>query len=235
MTERNRAPARTAARHDSALTLILLWLSGAALRLTILAVPPVLPRVTAELDLSANNISLLTGLPPLLFALAALPSAVLIARVGPVSTLLVGLLLNALGAAARGFVDSALGLEAATALMCLGIAVMQPALPTLVRTWAPRRIGFATAVYTNGLLVGELIPVAWVPQPVLPLLGDGWRASLAIWALPVLATALLVAALGRRPEPTASSTQPRWWPNWRDGRVWRLGLMLGGVNATYSA
>ncbi len=232
MTERNRAPARTAARHDFALTLILLWLSGAALRVTILAVSPVLPRVTAELGLSATNIGLLTGLPPLLFALAALPSAVLIARVGPVSTLLVGLLLNALGAAARGFVDSALGLEAATALMCLGIAVMQPALPTLVRTWAPRRIGFATAVYTNGLLVGELIPVAWVPQPVLPFLG-GWRASLAIWALPVLATALLVAALGRRPEPTASGTQPRWWPDWRDARVWRLGLMLGGVNAVY--
>ena len=191
---------RSVARGELALAVLLLWFSGAALRATILALPPVLPRVTGELALSATDIGLLTGLPPLLFAMAALPSAVLIARVGAVPTLVAGLLLNALGAAARGFADSALGLDAATALMCLGIAVMQPALPTLVRAWAPSRIGFATAVYTNGLLVGELLPVAWTHQPALPLLGDGWRASLAIWALPVLATALLVATFGRRLE-----------------------------------
>jgi len=134
---------------------------------------------------------------------------------------------------ARGFVGSALELDAATTLMCLGIAVMQPTLPSLVRAWVPGRISFATAVYTNGLLLGELIPVAWVPDPVLPVLGGGWRASLAVWALPVLATALLVAVLGRRPQPMAGAARPRWWPDWRDARVWRLGLLLGGVNATY--
>ena len=223
----------TGAASDFALALVLLWLSGAALRATILAVAPVLPRITAELNLSASNIGLLTGLPPLLFALAAVPSAALIARFGAVSTLVAGLLLNAFGAAARGLAGSALGLDATTVLMCLGIAVMQPALPPLVRAWAPARIGFATAVYTNGLLVGELVPVAWVPRLVLPLVGGGWRASLAVWALPVLATALLVAALGRRPTPAAGAAPPRWWPDWRDARVWRLGLMLGGVNATY--
>ena len=220
-------------RRDFALALVLLWLSGAALRATILAVAPVLPRITAEFDLNATNIGLLSGQPPLLIALAAVPSAVLIARFGAVSTLVAGLLLNAFGAAARGVAGSALGLDTATALMCLGIAGMQPAMPPLVRAWAPARIGFATAVYTNGLLVGELIPVAWVPQPVLPLVGGGWRASLAIWALPVLATALLVAAMGRRPTPAKGAAPPRWWPDWRDARVWRLGLMLGGVNATY--
>jgi MFS transporter, CP family, cyanate transporter len=120
--------------------------------------------------------------------------------------------------------------------MCLGVALTQPALPPLVRAWAPARIGFATAVYTNGLLVGEVIPVAWVPQPALPVIGGGWRAALAVWALPVLATALLVAALGRRPEPAAGSAgapPAPWWPDWRDARMWRLGLMLGGLNAAY--
>lgn len=213
-------------------TLVLLWFSGAALRATILALPPVLPRVTAELGLDATDIGLLTGLPPLLFALAAVPSAALIARFGAVSALLAGLFLNAVGAAARGLAPGALALQAATAIMCAGVAVMQPALPPLVRTWAPTRIGFATAVYTNGLLVGELAPVAWVPQPVLPVVGGGWRASLVVWALPVLVAALLLFVLGRRPV-TAGAAAARWWPDWRDGRVWRCGLLLGGVNATY--
>jgi len=133
MTEPNQTPPRPAARHDFALALVLLWLSGAALWATILAVPPVLPRVTADFGLNATDVGLLIGLPPLLFALVALPSAVLIARFGAVSTLVAGLLLNALGAAARGFAGSALGLDATTALMCLGVAVMQPALPPLVR------------------------------------------------------------------------------------------------------
>ena len=213
-------------------TLVLLWLSGAALRVTILALPPVLPLVTAELGLHATDIGLLTGLPPLLFALAAVPSAALIARFGAVPTLLAGLVLNALGAAARGLAPGAPALEAATALMCLGIAVMQPALPPLVRTWVPTRIGSATAVYTNGLLVGELVPIVWVPEPVLPLVGGGWRAALMVWALPVLAAALLVAVLAQRPRATDAPTTG-WWPNWRDARVWRCGLLLGGVNATY--
>ncbi len=172
---------------------MLLWLSGAALRVTILAVPPVLPRIAAELDLSATDIGVLSGLPSLLFALVALPSAVLIGRFGALSALVAGLIVNAVGAAARGFAGNVAELDATTALMCSGIALMQPALPSLVRERAPTRIGLATAIYTNGLLLGELIPVSWVPRPVLPLIGDGWRASLAVWALPVLATALLVA------------------------------------------
>lgn len=211
--------------------MVLLWLAGTALRSTILALPPVLPRVTDDLALNAANIGLLTALPSLLFALAAVPGAVLVARIGPVPTLVTGLVLNALGAAARGLVTSGFGLEAATAFMCLGVAVMQPALPPLVRSWAPSRIGFATAVYTNGLLVGEVVPTAWVPQPVLPVFGGGWRASLVLWALPVLVTALLMFVFGRR--RAASAPVTAWWPNWEDWQVWRLGLMLGGVNATY--
>ena len=38
--------------------------------------------------------------------------------------------------------------------------MMQPGLPPLVRDWLPDRIGFGTAVYATGLLVGEIIPVA---------------------------------------------------------------------------
>ena len=52
-------------------------------------------------------------------------------------------------------------------------------MPALVRQWAPRRISFATAVYTNGLLAGEVFPVLLTLPVVLPLAGGSWRLDLA--------------------------------------------------------
>ena len=123
------------------------------------AVPPVIPLVTADLHMSATQVGILGGLPAVLFACAAIPGSLLIARFGALATLVIGLLATALGSALRGVVPDVALLYAATVVTAFGVAVMQPALPPLVRAWLPHRIGFGTAVYTNGLLVGEIIPV----------------------------------------------------------------------------
>jgi CP family cyanate transporter-like MFS transporter len=215
------------------LPLFLLWLAGNALRLPVLAVPPVLPNLQAELGMSGTEIGILSGLPVVLFAVAALPGSLLIARIGALQALIAGLLLAAVGTALRGGVWSVETLYAATFVMGIGIAVMQPALPAIVRQWMPDRVGFTTAVYTNGLIVGEIIPVAAMPL-VLPLLGGSWRAALAVWAIPLVAIALLVA-LGRPKRGHASqmAERPSWWPDWDDGMTWKFGLIMGSVNAAY--
>src|SRR5215475_3802839 len=107
--------------------LALLWLCGACLRLTILAIPPVVPLLHADLHLSETGLGWLSSLPPMLFALAAVPGSLLIARFGLVPAVLVGLLLNAIGSAARGAVPSTIGLYAATVVMAAGVSIMQPA------------------------------------------------------------------------------------------------------------
>ncbi len=218
------------------LAFLLLWLAGNALRLTILAVPPVIPTIHAELHLSATEVGILGGLPVVLFACAALPGSLLIARLGALRALLAGLVLSAAGGALRGAIPNIYWLYAMTVLTGLGVAVMQPAMPALVRQWAPRRIGFATAVYTNGLLVGEVFPV-WLTLPlVLPLVGGAWQWGIAAWSVPVLVIAALVAMTAPSPAavPASEATQrPRWWPNWKDPLIWRLGLIFGGVNAMY--
>ena len=48
--------------------LCLLWLGGITLRVTILAVPPVIPLIRTELGMSETQVGMLTGLPPVLFA-----------------------------------------------------------------------------------------------------------------------------------------------------------------------
>jgi MFS transporter, CP family, cyanate transporter len=215
----------------------LLWLAGAALRMTVLAVPPLLPLIHRDLDLSETEIGTLAGLPSLLFAAAAVPASLMIARLGGRSALIAGLLICALASAARGAAANVAMLFAASIVMGAGIAIMQPALPPIVRAWLPDRIGFATAVYTNGLLIGEISAVSLTLPLVLPLADGNWRIAIALWGLPVLLIAVLIALFGprRSAAQAAAASRRRWWPNWRDPRIWQLGFLFGGVNSIYFA
>lgn len=216
------------------MSLSLLWLAGAALRLTILAVAPLLPMIHRDLALTETAIGTLGTLPSLLFGFAAVPGSLLVARLGARTTIILGLLLTALGSAARGAAPDIALLYLATIVMGAGIAIMQPAMSPLVRLWLPDRIGFATAFYTNGLLVSEIVAVALTLPYVLPFAGDSWRVALALWSLPVLATALLFFAWAPQEGTKTPTPRPtRWWPDWRSPLVWRLGVMLGGVNTIY--
>ncbi len=212
----------------------LIWLAGADLRLTILAVPPVLPLIHRDLGLDEKAIAALTGLPVLLFGLAAVPGSLLIARLGLYRALIGGLLLTALGSALRGLGPSLPMLFAMTFVMGAGVAILQPALPALVSQWFAARAPFATAVYANGLLIGEALPASLTIPIVLPLLGDRWPWSFLFWSAPVWATALLMRAT-----PSAAPARPlqrlRWWPDWSDRRVWELGVIQGGGSAIYYA
>jgi CP family cyanate transporter-like MFS transporter len=223
---------RTSAR-EVWIALLLLWLAGNALRLTILAVPPVIPLIHDDLHMSATQVGILTGLPSLLLALAAVPGSLLIARTGLMAALIVGLALTAAGGALRGAVNDVLWLYAMTIVMGAGVAVMQVAMPPAVRAWVPqRRIAFATAVYTNGLLIGEILPVSLMLPLVLPLTGT-WQWGFAFWSAPVAIIAVLVLLLAPRATTATVATNRRWWPDWNDPLIWRLGIMLGAVNAIY--
>jgi CP family cyanate transporter-like MFS transporter len=226
--------AATQARVLSAL--LLLWLAGNALRLTILAVPPVIPQIHDELNLSATQVGILTGLPAMLFAFAAVPGSLLIARLGVRTALVVGLLITAIGGALRGLFPDIGWLYAMTIAMGAGVAIMQVTMPPAVRAWLPDRIGFATAVYTNGLLIGEILPVALMLSLVLPMVHGSWQWGFVVWSVPVAMIALIVlVAAPRAPAADMAAPRRRWWPDWNSPLIWRLGIMLGTTNATYFA
>jgi CP family cyanate transporter-like MFS transporter len=216
-------------------SLLLLWLAGNGLRLTILAVPPVIPLIHDQLDMSATQIGVLTGLPSMLLAIAAVPGSLLIARLGLRSALVIGLVVTAVGGALRGALPDISWLYAMTIAMSAGVAIMQVTMPTAVRAWVPDRIGFATAVYTNGLLVGEILPVALMIALVLPLVGGSWQWGFAFWSIPVAIIAILVMVLAPRQTSAATATRRKWWPDWRNMLIWRLGIMLGTINSIYFA
>ena len=226
--------------------LCLLWLAGMAMRITILAVPPVLPLIRDDLGMSETEVGLLIGLPLVAWAVAAVPGSLLIARWGATLTLTAGLIVTALAAASRGAAPNVWLLYLATTAMGFGIAIVQPAVPTLVREWLPHRIGLGIAVATNGMLVGIAAGPTLTILLVLPLVGQSWRLDLAVWAAPVLFAALMFLVLAPRtqvvhaeavqtigPTGAEADSKHRWWPDWHNPLIWLLGLTFGSNNSLY--
>ena len=74
-----------------AIHLLLLWLGGIDLRLTLLAVPPVIPLIHHDLHLDEKAVGALVALPVLLLATAAVPGSLLIAKYGKGTFIYTGL------------------------------------------------------------------------------------------------------------------------------------------------
>jgi len=218
------------------LAALLLWLAGNGLRLTILAVPPVIAMIRDDLQLSATQVGLLSSIPPAMFAIAALAGSLLVAHLGVRVAMVGGLALVAIGSALRGISPNYVALLLTTIVMSAGVALMQPIMPTAVRQWLPQRIGLGTALYTNGLLVGEILAVLLTIPVVLPLVDGNWRLSLLAWSLPIAIIAVIVHVFAPRAQaqpPGAAPAPRKWLPDWHRGQVWRLGGLFCCINAIY--
>jgi CP family cyanate transporter-like MFS transporter len=234
----NRPTGAGAAEPQLLTTLTLLWLAGAAIRIPLLAVPPVIPLIHDDLHMSETQVGLLMGLPLSMFALAAIPGSLLIARFGVVFVATSGLAIAALASAARAAAFDLWTLYAATLAMGFGVAIFQPALPTLVRAWAPTRAWLANAVSTNGMLMGVTFTVALSIPVVLPAVGGSWRLDLLVWSAPgLIATLLYIAAAPRAlaTDGAAAAAATQWMPDWRSRQLWLLGIALGSNNALWFA
>ncbi|PQQ38093.1 hypothetical protein C6H68_09510 [Photorhabdus luminescens] len=221
----------------SFIRLFLLWLAGAGTRLTILATPPIISDIHHDLNLTETQVGIISGLPAVLFSGTAILGSLLIARTSAIKTLILGLLITSLGSAFRGAADDIIIMYMATMITGLGVAFMQPALPSIVKDWFPKHIVIATAIYVNGLLLGgEVIPVAVTKSILLPMLGS-WRLTYVFWAAITLIIAVFIYKLApkNKHEIISINKNVKWVPEWNNIILWKLGLMMGCVNATYFA
>jgi CP family cyanate transporter-like MFS transporter len=217
-------------------TMGLLWLAGVAMRMTILAMPPVIPLVHDQLHMSETQVGLLVGLPRLIFALAAVPGSLLISHIGSKFAVLLGMVIAALAGAARGLAHDVATLYLAAIMTGFGVAIMQPGLPTLVREWLPERIAVGTIAYTSGMLMGAMFATVLTIPFVLPLSGGSWRLDLLLWAVPAILIAPVFFLLSpKEGKHTAANSAigGLWWPEWKNPLVWLLGITLGSNNSAY--
>ncbi len=220
---------------------ILLWLAGVYLRIPILVAPPLAPFIGDELALSQTLTGALTTLPILMLAIGSMPGSLSISRIGPRNTLALAMLIMVIGSAGRGLAPDTITLMLTSAVMGVGIAMMQPALPALLPRWLePKNLALGSAIYMNGMLMGEFIGAGITLPAIMPLLDNSWRATMLVWSLPAL---LVAAALFLPKRDMAKPTRKvAWLPDWKNPLTLKLGLLLGvsgslffGVNAYLAA
>jgi MFS transporter, CP family, cyanate transporter len=175
--------------HPGILFFVAVVLLGVNLRAVFSSLPPLLEDVRAELGLSAAAAGLLTTLPLLCFGVLAPLSPVLIRRVSIERLLAACLALTAVGTGLRG-AGGVAGLFAGTLIAGSAVAIAQTAVPTLIRVRFPRHSGGLTGAFSMSLTLGAAFAAATV-VPLERLFDDSWRAALAVFALPALASALL--------------------------------------------
>ena len=235
-------PAGTKAAETLAGTLrffCLLWLAGLAMRMTLLVVPPVIPLIHEDLRMSETQIGLLIGLPLALFAVAAVPGSLLIARGGAKLAVILGMVITAFAGGLRGSAVDVWTLYTAAIATGFGIAIMQPGMPTLVREWLPSRIGLATVVYSSGMVVGAILPPVLTIPLVLPLVGGSWRLNFLVWAVPAVLISAVFLLLSpketHRSRAATAAIGALWWPDWRNPLIWLLGFTFGSNNSPFFA
>src|SRR5438552_9192606 len=181
-------------------TYILITLVGFNLRSVLLGVPPVLPLIQHDLGLSYTLTGFLTALPVLVLAVGAWPSGLLAERIGARLSVSIGLGLLATGTLLRAFRLSIPSLFFFTLILSIGITMSQTAVPVLIRRWYPKQIGLVSALFSDGLILGEAVAAGITVLIMVRFLGsNNWAGTFIFWGIPVVvlfALWLLLASPG---------------------------------------
>lgn len=178
------------------------------LRAAITSLPPLFPELSGRLHLPPAAISALASLPVLAFGVFSGVAAPLSRRFGEERVLGGAMVLLPAGLLLRGAAPGVL-LFPGTALAAAAIALLNVLLPSLVKRRAPERAGLLIGLYLLSLSAGSVL-ASLIAVPVYKQSGGSVPLSLAVWALPALAAAVVWLPQRRyRTVPRAPSVQPQ--------------------------
>ena len=203
---------------------------GLALRPQILMVGPVVGQLQADLGMSHSVAGLLGTIPVLCMGLLAPLGPVLAGSIGPRLGTAVCVALIGIFGIARALVPDTATVLLVTIGIGVGMAVVGPILPMVVRSRAPGHPAAGTGAYVAGLIVGGSVAAALV-VPLAEGLG-GWRPAFA--AISAAAGVSLVAWLVLVPGDPGGRSRPA-LPRlpWRRRSAWLLGLVFGSQSTLF--
>lgn len=186
---------------------------------------PVLNEAVADTGMSTTLTGIITTIPVLCLGLFALSAPALERLFGTERTLFSVLVTLAGGIALRLFgTVSALFVSAIIIGASIGIASVL--LPGLIKRDFPTRMSLMTGIYTMALSIGAATG-AGLAAPVAHTFVDGWRAALAIWAVPAALAALVWLPVAWSTAWPVRAARAKLRSLWRDPVAWQVTLFMG--------
>jgi CP family cyanate transporter-like MFS transporter len=208
-----------------------LVLAGTALRPQALIIGPLVGDVQTDLGMSHGVAGLLSTIPVLCMGLLAPLGPVLAASVGPKLGTAICIGLVAIFGVARAVLPDAAMVLLATVGIGVGMAVVGPILPMIVRARLPNHPAAGTGSYVIGFVIGGTITAA-AAVPLAQAFG-GWRASFAI--VSAAAFVSLAAWLWLMPHDQGHRRAAPALPRlpWRRPSAWLLGAIFGSQSILF--
>jgi cyanate permease len=216
--------------------LVCAFLMGFALETPLFCVPPVMHIITEELHMSYAQSGLIFSVPLIILAAIAIPSGVLADRIGIRRAAGIGVIVIAAGSLLRGFAADFWTLFVFTCLYGVGLGLVLPNLPKLVGIlFPPQRIGFATGVYTTGIVFGIALALAITLPAVFPVT-NSFQGVFYIWSIPAAAAAIMWWIVIREPAPGRRQSEPMAavkrssYRIWSNGDLWLVAILFFIIN-----
>lgn len=213
---------REKTRLNIPLVLMIILLS-ANMRASYTGVGTIVDLIQAELGLNSTVAGLITTIPILVFAIVCPIASGLSERFSVGKMIEAALVFVCVGVGLRAFFG-AFGLFAGTALMAVGIGIMNSVMIALIKLRFPDHVGLVSALYTTtmslttAMSMGMNVPLAGV---------IGWRGVLGMWVFVAVPAIILWAPQAGREINRGSSQSGEGGLLFKMLRSWRAWLLLG--------
>ncbi|WP_367072243.1 MFS transporter [Enterobacter roggenkampii] len=168
---------------------IIAFIVGLNLRPILASIGPLFSVLQREAGLTATQFSLLTTLPVAMMGLAALCGPWLLARIGAVRGIMLGLFILLVACSLRGFSTSLTGLMGTALLGGASIGTIQALMPALIKKAYTQTASTIMSLFSTGIMAGAAVAAAsaeplfsWLTlKPALAMAGVLALLALMLW------------------------------------------------------
>lgn len=168
---------------------VIAFIVGLNLRPILASVGPLFSVLQREAGLTATQFSLLTTLPVAMMGLAALCGPWLLARIGAVRGIMLGLFILLIACSLRGFSTSLTGLMGTALLGGASIGTIQALMPALIKKAYTQTASTIMSLFSTGIMAGAAVAAAsaeplfsWLTlKPALAMAGVLALLALMLW------------------------------------------------------
>ena len=199
------------------LLLLGVWMLYVSFGLIATSLAPLASLVIIDLNMTHAEMGLAMGAWQFIYIFSAVPSGILLDKIGARHALAIAGIIVSLSALARVFVDDTTSLILAVMLFGLGGPVVSAgASKVVISSFTGSSRGLAMGIYMTGPAIGSIISLTTTHSVLLPLFDNSWRAIFLLWAGVAflsafswffLATVARSSATARQTGPNVSQTR----------------------------